>query len=180
MRKAIVLFLAVLLSVGAYAADNNTTAGSDSQALTKKEQRRTMRGYKGFVEIASLTCVTFDDAEIIGEFSTSHGYQFNNFFYMGGGTGVDIYSGYGALVPFFGNIRINFLNKKITPVVDAKIGYSIGRFSGTYFSATFGLRFSIVGKKAVYALGELLSVQWDDRYHANDCGKIGLRVGYEF
>ncbi len=51
MRKTIILFLAVLLSVGAYAADNNTTAGSDSQALTKKEQRRTLRGYKGFVEL---------------------------------------------------------------------------------------------------------------------------------
>ena len=49
MKKLIVLLIAVLLPAGAYAAD------SDSPPLTKKEQRRTLRGYKGFVEVASLT-----------------------------------------------------------------------------------------------------------------------------
>ena len=108
--------------------------------------------------------------------STSHGYQANNFFYLGGGTGVHIYSQYGALVPFFANLRINILNKKITPVIDCKVGYSVGRFYGTYFSGTIGLRFSLGGKKAVYALGELLSIQMDDRCDES-YGKIGI-VGY--
>ena len=104
MRKFIILILAVLLSAGAYAAD----IASGSPPLTKKEQRRTLRGYKGFVEVASLTSFeVFGDDYLLGEFTTSHGYQANNFFYLGGGTGVHIYSQYGALVPFFANLRIN-------------------------------------------------------------------------
>lgn len=176
MKKLIILFIAALLSTGAYAADT----ASGSPPLTKKEQRRTLRGYKGFVEVASLTSFeVFGDDYLLGEFTTSHGYQTNNFFYLGGGTGVHIYSQYGALVPFFANLRINILNKKITPIIDCKVGYSVGRFYGTYFSGTIGLRFSLGGKKAVYALGELLSIQMDDRCD-DGYGKIGIRVGYEF
>ena len=44
MKKLIILFIAVLLPVVATAADTV----SDSPTLTKKEQRRTLRGYKGF------------------------------------------------------------------------------------------------------------------------------------
>ena len=47
MRKFIILILAALLPAVATAADT----GSDSPPLTKKEQRRTLRGYKGFVEL---------------------------------------------------------------------------------------------------------------------------------
>ena len=126
MKKLIILILAALLPIVATAAD---TDSSDSPPLTKKEQRRTLRGYKGFVEVASLTSFeVFGDDYLLGEFTTSHGYQTNNFFYLGGGTGVHIYSQYGALVPFFANLRINILNKKITPIIDCKVGYSVGRF----------------------------------------------------
>ncbi len=176
MKKFIILILAALLPVVATATDTAPV----SPQLTKKEQRRTLRGYKGFVEVASLTSFElFGDDYLLGEFTTSHGYQANNFFYLGGGTGVHIYSQYGALVPFFANLRINILNKKITPIIDCKVGYSVGRFYGTYFSGTIGLRFSLGGKKAVYALGELLSIQMDDRCD-DGYGKIGIRVGYEF
>ena len=42
MKKLIILFIAALLPVVATAADT----GSGSPPLTKKEQRRTLRGYK--------------------------------------------------------------------------------------------------------------------------------------
>ena len=122
MKKLIILFIAALLSTGAYAADT----ANDSPPLSKKEQRRTLRGYKGFVEISGLL-----DLEQVGSLGTilplfledpcnhidlltSHGYQFNNFFYLGGGTGILGYPKYGVLVPFFGNIRINMLNSENT------------------------------------------------------------------
>ncbi len=49
MKKFIILILAVLLPAGAYAADTD----SGSPPLTKKEQRRTLRGYKGFVQLTA-------------------------------------------------------------------------------------------------------------------------------
>ena len=57
MKKLIILFIAALLSTGAYAADT----ASGSPPLTKKEQRRTLRGYKGFVELgAGITLHDYD------------------------------------------------------------------------------------------------------------------------
>ena len=87
MKKLIILFIAVLLPAGVYAADTV----SDSPPLTKKEQRRTLRGYKGFVEAGAI--LNIETVTLWSEFNanhldllTSHGYQFNNFFYLGGRT----------------------------------------------------------------------------------------------
>ena len=196
MRKTIILFLAVLLSVGAYAADNNTTAGSDSQALTKKEQRRTLRRYKGFVEIG----IILDGAATLGmederghhfDVLTSHGFQFNNFVYLGGGTGVFAYPQFGILAPVFGNLRINMLNGHISPVLDLKGGYSLGRFYGGFWSVDIGIRIGLEKKSAMYVmLGCMFqndanpTVHWHDKWsnYVDDWtnGGFGLRVGYEF
>ena len=198
MKKLIILFiLAVLLPAGVYAASN----GSDSPPLTKKEQRRTLRGYKGFVELSGLL-----DLEHVGstgtilqlyledpcshiDLLTSHGYQFNNFFYIGGGTGILGYIQYGVLVPFFGNIRINMLNKRIAPVFDFKGGYSVGKYKGGYFSFDLGIRVGLEKKKdtAFFVMLDLSSQMDADRHYVwgyGDCDWtnvcFGLKVGYEF
>lgn len=92
MKKLIVLLIAVLLPAGAYAAD------SDSPPLSKKEQRHTLRGYKGFVELgAGITLHNYDfwfsldDDRPKGfgmDLLTTHGFQFNNFIFLGGGVGL--------------------------------------------------------------------------------------------
>ena len=197
MKKLIILFIAALLSTGAYAADT----ANDSPPLSKKEQRRTLRGYKGFVDISGLL-----DLEQVGSLGTilplfledpcnhidlltSHGYQFNNFFYLGGGTGILGYPKYGVLVPFFGNIRINMLNKKIAPVFDFKGGYSVGKYHGGYFSFDLGMRVGLEKKEgtAIFVMLVLSSQMDADRHYVwgyGDCDwtnvGFGLKVGYEF
>ena len=61
MKKLIILLIAALLPIVATAADTV----SDSPPLTKKEQRRTLRGYKGFVELSGLL-----DLEHVGSTGT--------------------------------------------------------------------------------------------------------------
>ncbi len=196
MRKIIILLIATLLSAGAYATDTS----SDNTPLTKKEQRRTLRGYKGFVELGSI----MDHATVFGwedqrghhfDLLTSHGYQFNNFFYLGGGTGVLAYPQYGVLMPLFGNIRINVLNNRISPVIDLKGGYSVGRFYGGFWSIDIGVRVKLKGKKAMYAtIGTMFqndanpTVNWIDigpsgySNYLDDWSNagFGIRFGYEF
>ena len=192
MKKLIILLIAALLPIVATAADTV----SDNSPLTKKEQRRTLRGYKGFVEAGAI--LNIETVTLWSDFNanhldliTSHGYQFNNFFYLGGGTGLSGYLQKGVLVPFFGNIRVNFLNGPITPVCDIKGGYSVGRFHGGFYSIDLGLRVKLKTKNAIYVMLGLMYQNDDDPTEhwikdgfciIDDLTNAGLslRIGYEF
>ena len=50
----------------------------------RKAARNTLKGYKGFVDFAYIGDVSDYNASKI-ELSTTHGYQFNNYFFVGGG-----------------------------------------------------------------------------------------------
>ena len=90
MKKLIILFIAALLSTGAYAAD---TGNGYDEKIAKLIARNTMRGYHGFVDLGmGVTLHDFDgfagDSKSQGfgiDILTSHGFQFNNFFFLGGG-----------------------------------------------------------------------------------------------
>ncbi len=195
MKKIIVLFLAVVLfSVGAYAADSNVKIGNDGQPLTKKEQRRTLRGYKGFVELG-MGLTRHDLIWINGEKSedhkprgfgiealTVHGYQFNNFFFLGGGAGINECTETNVMMPIFADMRINVLNRRITPVLDVKWGYAVGDHSGVYFSFNAGARFRLDKKpqSAIYAMAELSYIEDTEIIDSSDCLRYFLKVGYEF
>ena len=69
------------------------------------------------------------------ELSTTHGYQFNNYFFVGGGVAFNYYTDadlYAA--PIYANFRANFINKKVTPFADVKAGYAVGDIEGAYAS----------------------------------------------
>ena len=52
------------------------------EANNRKAARNTLKGYKGFVDFAYIGDVSDYNASKI-ELSTSHGYQFNNYFFVG-------------------------------------------------------------------------------------------------
>ena len=103
------------------------------------------RGYRGFVDLGYATGTYYDGLKNRMEVLTSHGYQFNPYIYTGLGAGIHYY--YGEVdciwIPIFVNFRADFLNKKITPFLDFKIGYTIGNndTNGFYLSPTVGYRF---------------------------------------
>ena len=196
MKKFIILILAALLPVVATAADTDT----GSPTLTKKEQRRTLRGYKGFVELgAGITLhdydfwFSLDDDRPKGfgmDLLTTHGFQFNNFIFLGGGVGLSGCTEKSVMMPMFVNIRINMLNRRISPVIDMKGGYAVGDRHGGYLAVAAGMRFGLKGntKSAVYTeveaswLGDtergLYFGRWDLKNRR--CGRFMFRVGYEF
>lgn len=117
---------------------------------------RGLRGYNGFIESG----FTFGDETCFDIISTVHGYQFNNYLFLGGGMALHDYGGgigdyddnYFA-VPIFFNFRANFLNKKVTPFADARLGYTYGDIEGAYGSIGIGIRFGLSnGKKALNLL----------------------------
>lgn len=160
----------------------------------RRGARVTLKGYKGFVD-AGYLFDTNDNSSSKLEVTTSHGYQFNNYFYLGGGTGVSYYGDRDLIgVPVFLDFRANFINKKITPFADVKAGYTAGDIEGVYTTAAVGVRFSLKGKKAInlkleysyqesglsdsysYTIGNSRYYYYED----NDLDALGIKVGFEF
>ena len=196
MKRLIILFIAALLSAGTYAADT----ANDNPPLTKKEQRRTLRGYKGFVEVGvgfshhnyNYIGSPYVDKTQIGFFadaSTIHGYQFSKVFFLGGGVGITECTETNVMVPIFADLRFNLLDKRISPVIDVRGGYAVGDHNGGYVSLNIGARFGLKKRQesAVYTMagfswigdtGRGFLGVWDEKDRT--CLGIFLRVGYEF
>ena len=136
------------------------------------------------------------------EINTSHGYQFNPYFFLGAGTGLHFMSSYETIVdireskvdvPIFANIRCNFSQKKVSPFVDAKGGLFVTNSGGLYANASVGCRFSLNEKQAVsiaigYALEELEFERPKSSVNRNyiqsatkrKTESITLKLGFEF
>lgn len=160
----------------------------------RKLARQTLRGYKGFIDMGYVVDLSDNNANKL-EVSTSHGYQFNNYFYVGGGVAVDYYTDADLIsAPIFADFRANFINKKITPFADIKTGYSFGDVEGVYVTTGVGVRFSLKGKKAINLKLEYNYQQYDydDSYYSYSYGGyryyddtlslegLGFKVGFEF
>lgn len=152
--------------------------------------KRSLRGYKGFVDMAYL----FGDDDRF-ETNMSHGFQINNYFFVGGGMGFHSYRYDGdvfSVIPFFGNFRVNFLNKKVTPFGDVKLGYSCGSFFGAYTSMDLGVRVSFTRKLALNFSCTFSAQDYDagDFHYRNHDGyyddgrettcAAGVKIGFEF
>ena len=154
----------------------------------RKAARNTLKGYKGFIDFGYIADLSDYDANKV-EISTSHGYQFNNYFYLGGGVAADFYTDADLIaVPIFVDFRANFINKKVTPFADIKTGYSVGDVEGLYVSTGIGVRFSLKGKKALNLKLEYNYQQYDYYYSGYyisyddtaDFEGLGFKVGFEF
>ena len=154
----------------------------------RKAARNTLKGYKGFVDVGYIADLSDYNADKV-EVSTSHGYQFNNYFYVGGGVAVDFYTDADLIAaPIFVDFRANFINKKITPFADIKTGYSVGDVEGVYVATGIGVRFSQKGKKALNLKLEYNYQQYDYYYRGYymnfddtlDLEGLGFKVGFEF
>ena len=196
MKKLIILFIAALLSTGAYAAD---TGNGYDEKIAKLIARNTMRGYHGFVDLGmGVTLHDFDgfagDSKSQGfgiDILTSHGFQFNNFFFLGGGAGITECTETNIMVPIFANMRINILNRRISPVIDIKGGYAVGDHDGAYISANIGVRIGLKKrvKSAMYVMAEMSYIGDSDQVGFIEeslnnkdlqCERFMLRIGYEF
>lgn len=163
----------------------------------RREARRTLKGYKGFVDAGytfDLDDYYYDNMNRI-EISTTHGYQFNNYFFVGGGVALDYYTDADLYaVPIFANFRANFINKKITPFGDFKLGYTAGDVEGVYLSTAIGVRFTMAKKTAInlrleytcqgtgsgyydYGGGSSISYYYTDLDIING---FGFKLGFEF
>lgn len=105
--------------------------------------------YKGSIE-GGRTFHTDD----IGMFSTTdiyttHGVQLGSRFYIGAGAGVRLGDDYTS-IPLYGSVRYTLLKKKISPFIDAKIGYSLLDAAGFYANPGAGVNWNFYKSLSVF------------------------------
>ena len=172
-------------SIFAYSMDEVVKITKEVGASRNKYERfgekKSLKGYKGFVETGYI----FDL-----ELSTTHGYQFNNYLFVGGGAGINFYTDADLYsVPLFASFRANFMNKKITPFADIKSGYTVGDVEGAFVTVGFGVRFALAKKMALNLKLEYAYQEYDYEYYYSSSSYyydnesingIGVKLGFEF
>lgn len=148
--------------------------------IVKAETVKT-RGYRGFVDGGFTAGYDF----VCEVANTSHGYQFNPYFFVGGGLGLHCFLIDGCVnVPIFANVRANFLNKKCSPFVDYKIGASLGDAPGFYTSLIAGCKIKKFNIGMGFTLGTTemydYSSYYGGYYYTEVIGGFTLRAGFEF
>ena len=136
-------------SVFVYEISQVDKYAKEEPVLKSKGLNPRVKGYRGWVETGGAVGLgTFGDG--VFTFSTSHGYQFSPYFFLGAGIGVDYHFGWETVfMPIFANARAYFIDGKISPFLDAKIGYSPLDGTGFYFSPSVGVSFGTSRKCAV-------------------------------
>jgi hypothetical protein len=184
--------------------------------------------YKGFIDFG-YSFGTGEEDNVSGnsneysaafgrfEFSTSHGLVFNrnyNFIstvFLGAGVGGQIYSDEDALLyffPLFLYTKIHFIDSRVTPFVDFKLGYSWGAISswdelledsgsnisisGLYVAPSAGVRFATGGKSGIslslgytnQKISEISLSSNDYKVSVNNIDinlpAISLKLGFDF
>ena len=191
--------LAFASAIGCYAQETEARQveqKNDSVLISRYQNRRTMRGLKAFFE-AGYQWGLGDGLDGQGLFAdiykpskgsagASVGYQFNNFVFLGGGVDFQVYRSGGTTylaVPFFGELRVNFLNnKRVTPFFGLRAGYGVGDIGGVYDGLQIGVRCALPRNHAVSLVCQYdVQIPLGDakkRDFGNDC--LGFKLGYEF
>lgn len=140
----------------------------------KKSSRRMEYGwvssprYRGFVE-ESIIIGTGEVAFTRTNVSTSHGCQINPYLYVGGGLGITYWiDNEDGSIPLFAHVRSDFhkaLNKRFSPFVEAKAGYSLGNVEGFYCRPAAGCHIYFGKTKLGLSIGIGYEVQMADVYY---------------
>jgi hypothetical protein len=133
-------------------------------------------GYRGFVDLGyTIGTSRFDDTGRI-ELSTSHGYQFNPYLFLGAGLAINYHIGWDEWnVPIFLNFRTNFINRPVTPFLDLRVGYTAGDGDGMYLYPALGMSFFPCRRFGLnFSFG--YQMQWADFYDED----VVSNAGYDY
>lgn len=131
--------------------------------------RQPEQGYRGFVESSNsvrrerygiiVPDFSYKETEFRTGLSTSHGYQFNPWLFVGAGVEYQraIEQGTDYLAPF-AHVRTDQLFGRFSPFASLRLGYNLTNDGGIYFSPEIGYRFNW-GRKVGLNVGAGLTLE---------------------
>lgn len=175
--------------------DLDVRNNSNSSGYSNSYQSKTynLSGYRGSFDIGyvfGLENVDFYKESRI-ELSTTHGYQVNNYFFVGVGTGIHyLTSGNSFLLPAFVNLKGYLLPGTVSPYVDFRGGYTFilskledeDLTGGIYISPAIGVRYLVNDKIGLTTSVGFVYQQIRDKFLGESMALngISLKFGIEF
>lgn len=167
MKKYIILLVAFLVSFCAYANNEGAKRGYHWNVATNF-----LFGNDGEYHGVNV---------FGGGISTTHGYQFNPRIFVGGGMALHLHAmsniETSLFVPLYADFRFTFVDKKVTPYLEAKAGYAVGRSDGSYLSPGFGVRIGLPKDKALNLTVSYTNQGFDFGEFNHTCN---IGIGLEF
>ena len=168
---------------------NRSKQNTDEGVYAFHNDNYLKKGFRGFVDLGvDLGIRDAIDYNMLSA-SFTGGYQLNRFLFVGAGIAPSIgivddnywywedYRSYsnrdtGFILPLYGAVRFDFVNAKISPFVDMRVGYSVTDYCrGGYVYLGTGCRF----KRWSFATG--YTYQDNDGF---DMGFVSFKAGFEF
>ena len=103
-----------------------------------QESRAFNKGYRGQVEVGGILGVTKEIRNDAFSILTTHGYSYGDGFFLGAGAGLNVLTSDDITIPIFAVAKYNFVNSKISPFVDCRIGGEAILQNGVAFIASPG------------------------------------------
>lgn len=169
MKRIIVLFTVLSIAIGCTHAQQPT------------------KGYRGFVD----KHLNLQDGGfglwlpmLESGLSTTHGYQFNNKYFLGAGVELNhfIFKTISS-VPLYVDSRINWAGTKTSPYFDLRLGYDLHNIMpyGLYISPSVGMRMPLNNSIGLnFSAG--LNIRFSDVFFEDgqNHAAIALRCGIDF
>ena len=120
------------------------------------------RGYRGFVDLEYYKSIDAISRNHYG-ISTSHGYQFKPWLFVGAGAGIKLshkkhYENFDRppkdfyMFPVFADVRFDLLKNKFSPFLDCRVGYTLGNKAyGVMLNPSLGCRIGLSNRLAINA-----------------------------
>ena len=175
-----------------YINDKNTVDEKDRRVNIDKQIKiinklKNYHGYKAFVEGGYTIGVGKYSANIVSLFTT-HGYRFNNHIFVGVGTGINyMYEKESKGIPVFLDMSLTIFNRRISPYIDLKGGYTIDieNMEGLFALPSIGVRYASHNKGALYfgvgyGLQDAMYNHGYNTRHTQRYSGITLKLCYEF
>lgn len=125
MRRTILLLTLALFSLTALCEQRSIISQIEPQNRREerilrhynRDYRFGKRGYSGIVKVGA-------QAGDIGSYNVDviNGFSFNPWVAVGAGTGLYWNNGYGAIIPLYANVRVNILDRRVTPYGALSLG----------------------------------------------------------
>ena len=120
------------------------------------------KGYRGFFDLEFYKSIDAISEDHFG-FSTTHGYQFKPWLFVGAGAGMKISHNKHCkhdfakktdfyMFPVFADVRFDLLKSKFSPYLDCRVGYTLGNKAySLMFNPSVGCRMGLTDKLAINA-----------------------------
>ena len=141
---------------------NNNSTENTSTATTAPSRFTAPTGYRGFVDVMLLN-LSWQNG-LAFNITTSHGYQFNHYAYLGAGIGIDL--SYTAdkecVIPIFAEFRGNVGKNQLQFTYGARLGAAFGTGLISYYDP----------------IDDIYVSDYQSGAGLYTCASVGLRIAY--